>query len=423
MKRRHFVLGGLAAASGAAALLRPSDNGAPYPEYFAQLNRELKANGPMRPSLIIDLDRLDHNIDQVTASIARQPGRHYRIVEKSLPSEGLLDYVSKRSGSQRFMSFHQPFLNHDAQYWPAGDVLLGKPLPVRSAQIFYEQLQGPFDPERQLQWLIDTPAHMRQYLELAQGQGLRMQVNIEIDVGLHRGGVANDAALMGILDLIAANPKHLSFSGFMGYDPHVPAVPSILGSRESLFQAGMQRYQHCIDVLRETHPDFWRDDLTLNAAGSPTYRLHEAESLSSELSVGTGLLKPSHYDIDTLSAHQPAVFIATPVVKKVGPIKLPGLDDRSRILSWWDVNQSETFFMYGGNWQADYAAPPGLQFNAIYGHSSNQEIVNASPAVALQVDDQIFLRPQITEAVLLQFGDLIAVRNGKIQAYWPVFSG
>ena len=37
------------------------------------------------------------------------------------------------------------------------DILLGKPLPVRSAQLFYQQHSGPFDPAKQLQWLIDTP--------------------------------------------------------------------------------------------------------------------------------------------------------------------------------------------------------------------------------------------------------------------------
>lgn len=423
MQRRYFVLGGLAAAAGGAALLRPNDHGAPYEEYFARLNRELKANGPMRPSLVIDLDRLDHNIDQVVASVAQQPGRHYRMVEKSLPSAGLLNYVAQRSGSRRFMSFHQPFLNHDAAYWPDADLLVGKPLPVRSAQLFYQQLQGSFNPGRQLQWLIDTPARLRQYQDLAQGLGQRFRINVEIDVGLHRGGVDNDEDLLAIIELIAADPQHLVFAGFMGYDPHVTAVPGIIASQQALFDRVMQRYQHYLDVLTAVQPS-WRDrQLTLNTAGSPTYKMHEQETLSNDIAVGTGLLKPTHFDIPSLAEHQPAVFIATPVLKKEGPVQLPGLNDKSRLLSWWDVNQRETFFVYGGNWQADYRSPPGLQHNAIYGHSANQEIVNASPATALQVDDQIFMRPQITESVLLQFGDLLAVRQGRIEGVWPVFSG
>lgn len=422
MKRRTVLLGGVGLAVGGALLSRPKDNGAPYNDYFRTLNEELKKNGPMRPSLVIDLDRLDHNIDLVKASVARVPNRHYRIVEKSLPCAGLIDYVAKRAGTNRLMSFHQPFLNIDAQTRPDSDLLVGKPLPVRSAEIFYKQHKGSFDPSRQLQWLIDTPEHLAQYLELAKGLGTKLRINIEIDVGLHRGGVNNEETLGAMLQTIEANPQHLEFAGFMGYDPHAGmAVPSILGTHEELFARGMAIYQRFADYARNQHPKLWNDKLTLNAAGSPTYHLHEAETLSNDISVGTGLLKPTHYDLDTLATHVPAVYIATPVLKSTGPVKIPALDDKSKIFSWWDVNQRETFFIYGGYWMAEYESPKGLQINTTYGRSTNQEIANASSAVGLKVDDQVFLRPTQSEFVLLQFGDLLAVRGGKIVDRWPVY--
>ena len=80
------------------------------------------------------------------------------------------------------------------------------------------------------------------------------------------------------------------------------------------------------------------------------------------------------------------------------------------------------FFVHGGWWRADYASPEGVQFNALFGHSANQEIVHASPAVGLDVGDQVFLRPQISESVLLEFGDLLAVRGGRIVDAWPVYT-
>ncbi|NBU78599.1 MAG: DSD1 family PLP-dependent enzyme, partial [Sphingomonadaceae bacterium] len=45
-----------------------------------------------------------------------------------------------------------------------------------------------------------------------------------------------------------------------------------------------------------------------------------------------------------------------------------------------------------------------------------------SPAVGLRVEDQVFLRPTQSEFVLLQFGDLLGVRGGKIVEAWPVYS-
>lgn len=427
MNRRRLLLGGVglgAAAVGGGLVLRPDDEGAPHDAYFAALNEELKKNGPMRPCLLIDLDRLDHNIDLVVASVAKRPGRHYRIVEKSLPSPGLIEYVMRRAGSRRVMSFHQPFLNHDAARFADADILLGKPLPARSAERFYRELKGSFDPARQLQWLIDTPDRLAQYLDLARGLGTRLRINIEIDVGLHRGGVTDHATLSTMLAAVAAHPDQLSFSGFMGYDPHVGmGVPRILGSPEALLSRVMALYQGYVDQLRAEHPGLWREDLTLNAAGSPTYRLHEAETLSNDISVGTGLLKPAHYDLPSLSEHQPAAWIASPVLKATGPVRIPALDERSRVFAWWDVNQRETFFIYGGNWMAEYASPRGLHGNALYGRSSNQEIVNGAASVGLAVDDQVFLRPHQSEGVLLQFGDLLAVRGGRIQEQWPVFAG
>ena len=421
MKRRTFLLGAGAAAVGAGWLARPGDHGAPYDAYFSALNQELKKNGPMRPCLVIDLDRMDHNLDLVTSRL-KAAGKNYRIVEKSLPSQKLIDYISKKSGSRRLMSFHQPFLNDDAVLFPDADLLLGKPLPVRSAELFYQNLKGPFDPSRQLQWLNDTPQRVQEYLELARGLGTRMRINIEIDVGLHRGGVSSNAVLGQMLDLIAANPQQLEFAGFMGYDAQVGFSPRIVGPVQELLAKAMADYQGYVDFARSHYPKLWNDNLTLNAGGSPSYSLHGQEKISSEISTGTALLKPTHYDIETLKDHVPAAFIATPVIKAVGPIEYPGLDEKSRIISWWDVNQRSLYFMYGGLWYADYESPKGLQFNELYGVSANQENVSGSPATALKVDDQVFLRPRIVEGVLLQFGDLVAMRGGKIIDYWPPLS-
>lgn len=421
MKRRGL----LAAALGAGALwwARPRDEGAPYDGYFKALNEELRRNGPARPALVIDLDRLDHNIAQVMASI-RAP-KQLRVVAKSLPSIGLLDYVMKKAGTHRLMAFHQPFLNAEAKAFPDSDILLGKPLPVASAAQFYQDHHGDFEPARQLQWLLDTPERLNQYLALARGLNTRLRVNIELDVGLHRGGVRDDEGLAAMLQIIAAQPQNLEFSGFMGYDPHVAKLPGIAGSRAELLAEVMRIYQARVDLVRARFPALWRDDLTLNTAGSPTYRLHEAESLCNDLAVGSGLLKPYDFDLDTLETHRAAVFIATPVLKSQPGLELPGEGVLAAISSaWaaWDPNRRQTYFIYGGHWLARYESPAGLRPNPLYGHSSNQEMVNASTSAGLAVDDHVFLRPAQSEAVLLQFGDLLALRGGRIVERWPVLA-
>lgn len=68
------------------------------------------------------------------------------------------------------------------------------------------------------------------------------------------------------------------------------------------------------------------------AAGSPNYRIHEHEWTSSEVSVGSALLMPTHYDLPSPVEHQPAAFIATPVLKSTGVVRVPALDNKSALL-------------------------------------------------------------------------------------------
>ncbi len=52
-------------------------------KYFENLNQELKNQPRVIPFLIIDLDKLDQNIEILKSSI--QPNVDFRIVVKSLP--------------------------------------------------------------------------------------------------------------------------------------------------------------------------------------------------------------------------------------------------------------------------------------------------------------------------------------------------
>lgn len=401
--------------------------------YFAQLQAALLEDGELRPRLIVDLDRLDHNIDQAVAFAARA-GKALRLVEKSLPSFELLDYIARRAGTRRLMSFHQPFLTLDAQHWPDADILLGKPMPVALAGRFYEQHSGPFDPQRQLQWLIDSPERLQQYLVLAQQRGIRLNVNLELDVGLHRGGIAQGEAgtrrLRELLRTIEPHPQHLAFTGFMGYEPHVAMLPRLFGAPERLLAQAMATYQARVEQVQREAPALWAqavaaDDqppLTLNTAGSPTYRLHDQEQISNELALGSGLLKPTHFDLPSLAGHLPALFIATPVLKTAGAFTLPGAGRLPALISRLAGRGKQALFIYGGNWLAEPVSPAGLTASKLYGTSSNQQVLLAPADTALQVDELVFMRPTQSEAVLLQFGDVLAVRAGRVVGRWPVFA-
>jgi D-serine deaminase-like pyridoxal phosphate-dependent protein len=426
MQRRHLLIG-IAATAAGSLLLRPADRGMPHDAYFAALNRLLKTQGFGRPALVIDLDRLERNAARLQAGIAA--GKQLRLVAKSLPSLPLLRLLLQRTGSTRVMSFHQPFLNALAAELPATDILLGKPMPVRAAATFYRRLdaRGGFNPATQLQWLVDTPERLAQYQQLARTLGTRMRVNIEIDVGLHRGGLSAPEQLDALLATIAADSDHLAFAGVMGYDAHVGKIPSVLESRETSYRKANDTYRAFIERARAHNAQADIAALTFNGAGSPTFRLHGADSPLNDVSVGSALVKPTDFDLDLLADFEPAAFIATPVLKAMDGLHLPGVAALGDAWAMWDRNRQRSYFIYGGKWIARFVSPAGVADNALYGSSSNQAIVNASPAVNLAVDDHVFLRPTQSEAVLLQFGDLLAVRSDgsggyAIAGHWPVLT-
>lgn len=416
MKRRTFFLASGAAAIGATALFREGNEGGPYAAYFSELNQALKSQGLAGPSLLIDLDKMDANIDAVRASI--KAPKTYRIVVKSLPSIPLLQYIMRRANTNALMVFHQPFLNIIAEQCPTADVLMGKPQPFAAVAAFYKNLKpSGFNPQRQLQWLVDTPERLKQYQSLAQTLGVKMRIALELDIGLHRGGFSDTDVLNSSLDIIAADPAHLEFSGFMGYEAHIAKLPNM----SSVWRKAVASYQNLYGAAKIHLPELFKRPLTLNIAGSQTYQLYQDDNFFNDLCAGSGLVMPSDFDMPTLAKHQAAAFIATPVLKHYDSVQVAGLEWAAGLFSASNPNRQQAFYIYGGNWQADYVNPPGLKRNPVWGHSSNQEMVNASNRVTLAIDDFVFLRPRQSEFVFLQFGDLLTLRAGKITDRWPVF--
>ncbi|MDP3458637.1 MAG: alanine racemase, partial [Hyphomonas sp.] len=186
--RRHLMIGGAGLAGAAILMSKPGDESGPRDPYFLGMQAALTEAGIASPTLVIDRARLDANIDTLMGHLPA--GMAYRIVAKSLPSLELIAHIRKRSGSDRLMTFNQPMLTALTQAMPDADQLLGKPLPVAAARTYFNAL-GPEHAAAaaNIQWLVDTPERLRQYQELARATGQTLRINLELDVGLHRGGL------------------------------------------------------------------------------------------------------------------------------------------------------------------------------------------------------------------------------------------
>ena len=418
MRRRSWLKRGGAVATGAllwspmAAAAAVANREQGHDAYFTKLNQLLRRDGPGRPVMLIDIAAMRHNVSQLVASVGKD--KTYRVVVKSLPSVPLLKSVMRQANTDALMVFHQPFLNEIALQFPRADVLLGKPMPVNAARTFYARLprrsRRGFQPHRQLQWLIDSGERLQQYQQLARELGVRMRINFELDVGLHRGGLSDPRELRAALELIEADPKHLEFAGLMGYEPHLtglaaeldhPAVAQVLNRYRSFISESAQR-------------GYDPQALTLNGAGSHTLKIYERDNTMNDLSAGSGVVLPTDFDTHHLRAHRPALFIATPILKRYA-----GNPYAARVPGELPENMQRLYYIYGGYWKAQMVSPPNTG-KPIY-ESTNQSPITTTRDVDLQVDDYMFLRPTQSESVMLQFGDLLTVERGELSERWPVF--
>jgi D-serine deaminase-like pyridoxal phosphate-dependent protein len=311
------------------------------------------------------------------------------------------------------MVFNGVMLDEIAAFAPAADVLLGRPLPAVQVDAFVRRHANDPAPAAAPQWLVDSPRRLAQYGQIARAHGARMRISLEIDVGLHRGGLADAAALAAVLDQALAEP-FFEVSGLMGYDAHAA------GARAPMAEVARvkARYAAARAVLGEK---LGRDPagLALNTAGSPTYALHLGDTVANEVAIGSAFVKPTHYDLPQLAAHVPAAFIVQPVLKQVAPALIPGLEALAGDLAAIDPNSARGFFLYGGCGDARPVSPPGLRWSPLFGARS---MLTGSTAVELSEDDFVFMRPTESEGVFLQFGDILVYDGAEITERWPTFA-
>lgn len=378
------------------------DKSGPRESYFLDVQKALRDAGITQPVLVLDEGRLRHNIRQLKGDLPE--GMNLRLVAKSLPVPELLKLASAELDTHRYMTFNLTMLREVAELDPTADQLLGKPLPVKAAADYYSSTTTN-QATGEVYWLIDSESRLREYAELARSNNLILNIVLELDVGLHRGGFEVDSQLAQALDTIKKEAA-LKFCGFMGYEAHIAKAPPFLGMRQKVLNKAVSTYAKALEMAEHVFGIDASDLPVRNAAGSPTFRLYNSTEIANEVSVGSVLVKPSDFETDLLRGYVPALFIAAPAIKVGGRMKTPVLEAFDSLKRLLNPNLERSIFLHGGNWKAHPVDPPGLTYNPTYGRSSNQEVLNGGPKTVISPDDFVFLRPTQSEAVLLQFGDI-----------------
>jgi hypothetical protein len=192
---------------------------------------------------------------------------------------------------------------------PNADILMGKPAPSYAVRGFLKGLGLKQEQAQRVQWLVDTPERLEELQCIAKELGLPLRVNLEVDVGLHRGGfsLADFGCCIRAWPL-GATSGGLSLSGLMGYDAHVGKVP--WQSADLAHRRAAEAYAEFVRITERVLPEL-AGSLCLNGSGSPTFQNLTGQECWNEVTIGSAFVKPTDFDIKLLREFEPAAFIAT----------------------------------------------------------------------------------------------------------------
>lgn len=385
---------------------------------FTAYAAALEESRLVAPTLFIDLDVLDANLASIAETVPT--GKAARVVAKSLPVPQLLLRVLHRLGTERLMTFSVAMLQQLERALPGREHLFGKPVPVRAVSGLAASGSAARELVSRVTWLVDTPERIGQYAQLAADSQLVLPVALELDVGLHRGGCTGET-VHAALQLVSDSPG-LRFNGLMGYEPHLPALPAQMGLRRRAQESFHESYLAAVQVAESVFGNEAVHSAILNTAGSKTFAARAQEAPFNDLSVGSLVVKPLDFDEVSSPATQPALYIATPVLKTVDPLAIPGLGSSRAVQLALGGGARRGVYVHGGHWLAEPAHPAGLSYSKVIGRSSNQELLVTTEDLTVSVDNFVFLRPTQSEAVMLQFGPIAVLGGGKVVDFWEPFA-
>jgi len=398
----------------------PPDLDYPGASYFDQVSRDLDAAGIGTPVVFIDMDRVDANIDAIVRGISAPLS--YRIVEKSLPSLDLLSYVSERSGSDKFMVLHLPFLAPLLDALPNAQVLIGKSHLTSAVESFFGSQPAGTDLAAiasRVTFLADNPTRLDELVALAGRLGVTLKLAIELDVGLARSGL-NDPGLLAPMLRVFLSSSAVEFAGFLGYDGHIAHSPTGTGAGMDLaWSAATEVYQSYVDILNG--PEFEAlaslPDLIFNSGGSSSYPMYSTGTPVNDVAAGGGVLRPGSYPNHVIAELQPAIFIGTPVFRVYPEPRLPFFTAAN---SAGAFGGRKGVTIAGGGWPAYFTHPPGIQPAPLVSdptdHSMvpNQGMVTAPADTPINPGDWIYYHPRQSDA-LFQFERIMLVRGGRLE--------
>jgi hypothetical protein len=268
--------------------------------------------------------------------------------------------------------------------------------------------------KHRLRILVDSVPLMEHLATLSRTSRRRLplEVTIELDVGMGRGGINDRAELQACLEILRAARDRLKLTAVLGYDGHA-TLRGDQDYRRLVATQAMESYEGHLAALKELGADLYDEaSLVRNGPGSSNYR-NWAGGPANEVGCGSAFLYAAYlnggYDTAGLA---PALTLG-------GAVRRITSDHPSvPVLGIAQPGASEMEIIVQG-----VAAPGELV------HPAGGRVDDASgggdalvvPKGSVELGDYVLYRPTQTEGAILSYHEMLAVREGRVLRRWPVF--
>ena len=417
LDRRSFLattaaVAGAAAAPGvpvsAAAKRRPPPIGkGGQPMGLDQLAGLAKKLGGGYPVLILDLAALDQNMAVVTG-FAKDQGWAVRPALKSFRAPELTAYILRRLPEPRGLVFNLYEVDPIVAAAPAGVDLMGGYPPTFGELRAYLSRRGPRKRHR-MRILVDSVPLLEELARLARTtpRRLPLDVAVELDVGMGRGGMNEPGELAEAIAILGREKERLKLGAVLGYDGHA-TLTGDANYRRAVATQAQDFYNGFLDELR---PAFDTDKLIRNGPASSNYR-NWVGGPANEISPGSAFLFAGYlnggYDTEGLA----------PALTMCGGVRRITSDHPSLPLTGVSPpNATEMEIIVQGVGSAgEVVLPAGASEDSASGGGDALVVPKGSVALG----DYVLYRPTQTEVGIQQFDSMRAVRNGTLRRTWKV---
>lgn len=242
----------------------------------------------------------------------------------------------------------------------------------------------------------DDESNIREISRAASKAGVTIEVLVDIDVGVHRCGVAPSQAV-GLAKLVSDLPG-ISLRGLMGYEGHVMQLEA--SEKEAASAKAAEILAEACDHLRDAN----YEPEVISGGGSGNYWHAVTLGIINELQAGGGSLMDITYrDKMHLPGHQFALFVNAQVISTA-------VAGRATLDAGWKTTGCQN----GLPRIVSHKDIQVLELHAEHG------VLMLGNGVKLKPAERVTMVPDYSDSTVLLHRRMYAVRGETIEDCWPI---